>query len=152
MNLLNVRSPFLAVIALTLIALAMGCSAPPPFVAEPEALTGQVDSSLSAELQQRQKAMRRFLVAMQEGAGDAGQLQLIAPGIDFQLPFDKFLGDSKRLAKWEFDGAPDGTQVAVKLYFDDQTGGPIQPDKLKQERRVYTVTVSGNQARISKGK
>ncbi len=86
---------------------------------------------------------------MQEGVGNAEQLQLVAPGIQFKGSFDSFLEGAGRLARWEFEGAPSGNKVSVKLYFDDQASGPIDPSKLQLKQRTYVVAGTGNNIQIS---
>lgn len=138
--------------ALLIPVVVNGCSRSADFVAAPENLAGQVDKSLPIEAQRKQQAVARFLAAMQEGVGDAEQLQLVAPGIRYKESFGSFLEGAGRLARWEFEGAPDGNKVNVKLYFDDQASGPIDPKKLQLKQRTYVVSGSGNSIQIATAK
>jgi hypothetical protein len=131
--------------------LMVGCNGNSEFVATPESLVGKVDTTLPADAQKKQQAVSRFLAAMQEGVGDAEQLQLVAPGIRFK-EFDTFLEGAGRLARWEFEGVPSGNKVNVKLYFDSQASGPIDPKRLQLKQRSYVVTGSGNSVQISTAK
>jgi hypothetical protein len=127
----------------------LGCSGDSQFVAAPESLVGTLDTSLPADSQRKQQAVARFLCAMQEGVGDAGQLQLVAPGIRYADSFEAFFEGAGRLARWEFDGAPAGNTVAVKLYFDERASGPIDPANLKLAQRTYLVTAAGKTTQIA---
>jgi hypothetical protein len=133
------------------IGLVSGCGGNSDFIATPESLVGKVDTTLPVEAQKKQQAVLRFLAAMQEGVGDAEQLQLVAPGIRFK-EFGSFLEGTGRLARWEFEGAPNGNNVGVKLYFDSQASGPIDPSRLQLKQRTYVVSGSGNSIQISTAK
>ena len=136
---------------MVVLGVVTGCGGSSDFVATPESLVGKVDSTLPAEAQKKQQAVLRFLAAMQEGVGDAEQLQLVAPGIRFK-EFGSFLEGAGRLARWEFEGAPNGNNVSVKLYFDSQASGPIDPSRLQLKQRTYVVSGSGNSIQISTAK
>lgn len=133
-------------------ALVTGCSTQPAFVAAPESLIGVVDDALPADKKAKQQVVIRFLRAIQEGVGDAEQLQLVAPGIRYSGSFTGILQGHARIARWEFDGAPDGNRVAVKLYFDDLQGGPIDPAKLQEARAAFVLSKAGNAWQVADAK
>ena len=113
-------------------------------------LQGRVDTTLPAELQAKQQAVRRLLNGLQEGVGDAAGLAIYAPGIVYREKFEDFFNGAGQLARWEFSGRPQGNEVPVVLYFDDQNSGLVNPENVRREERVYLVSGSGQQYTISR--
>ena len=119
-------------------------------VQEPQHVQGRVDTTLPAELQAKQRAVRRLLNGLQEGVGDAAGLAIYSPGIVYREKFEDFFNGAGQLARWEFNGRPQGNEVPVVLYFDDQNSGLVNPENVRREERVYLVSGSGQQYTISR--
>ena len=104
-------------------------------------LRGVVDKTLPAESQQRQKVLALLFEQLQEGIADARVLGMFCPSVIFDEPIKNFYDGHRRLARWCFNGAPDGDRVPVILYFDDQQiGTPIVRASEDEEERTYIVT------------
>jgi hypothetical protein len=110
---------------------------------------GKVDTTLSAELQAKQQALRKFLNAVLEGVGDAGGLAIYAPGIDFRAKYEDLNGTSGRLVRWDFNGRPSGNDVPVVLVYVDPATGLVTPENERKVEKTFAVVRGGNRFSIS---
>ena len=134
--------------SILLLAAAVGCGEkeiPPEEAYTP--VSGDVDTSLSPELQQKQQALKSILDALSVEGLDLDQLPEQYPGLRFNESAEEFYERSGiNLDGWEFNGKPVGNDLPVVLYLNlDSTGRK----KLKVER-VYTVTGSRGRFTISR--
>ncbi len=120
--------------------------------AQPRSFQGQVDTSLPADKQARQQALKKFLNAVMEGVGDAGGLSIYAPGVDFRGRYEDFNGTSGRLVRWEFNGQPSGNDVPVVLFFADQTTGLVTSENEKRAEKIFAVSPAGSRFSITQKK
>ncbi len=129
-----------------LLAAMAGCGEPtvaPEDVYHPERLQGTVDKSLPAELQAKQEILAEALSVGLEG-NDIEDVSEYVSGVDFEEPTAAFLDGAIGLSRWEFGGKPDGNDVPVVLFLDED--GPDKEDR--RVERVYTVTGSSQRATI----
>ena len=127
---------------------AAGCSrTSADTVYRPEAYQGHRRCFIAARATAKQQAIWRLLNALQEGIGETIALRSFVPGVDFRESFEKFYEGAGRLVRWEFNGRPKGNEVPVVLYFDDQTSGPVDPEKERRGNECTSSRAAGSSLR-----
>ncbi len=131
---------------LLLLFLLPGCGKRPAAVEvyDESRVVGQVDPSLPEDAQARQQALKDVLDLIHRGI-EPQFIRNYQANLDFKESNKKFYGDNTFLKRWEFDGAPTGVDVPVRLTFVKES-----PEGNSEiiERRVYHVLDSGNVFRI----
>jgi len=127
-------------LAVAVLAALAGCGEtviPPEDAFDPEQVAGTVDESLPPKLRAKQEALSRFLTEIQAFE----PIDFFGPDhaeIYFRESHENFYDGTLTLARWRFDGPPEGDDVPVVLTFDmDQSGTNRQ-----EVQRVYRVTRS----------
>ena len=141
----------IAFLVISSLPLAIGCGGRVSGeVYRAEAFQGKVNTSLPAEQQARQVALRKLLNGLQEGMGETAALRIFLPDVNFRESFEQFFEGQKRLVRWDFNGVPNGKEVPVVLVFDDKDSGPVNAAAERRVERVYLVSASGRQATIAR--
>jgi hypothetical protein len=128
-----------------LLLLGCGTGSGPVETYKPHEYQGQVDTSLSPELQATQKVVKRVLDELQRGTGYES-LPELHPDVRLSESREAFFDGAIGLARWNFDGPPSGNDVPVVLYLREDS--PTNPER--QVRRTYTVTGSAGQYTIAR--
>ena len=131
--------------SLLLLAAAAGCGQKQIPPDESYARTsGEVDTSLSPDLQAKQQALKSLLDVLSLNSRGLGQLPRQNPSLKFNESLEDFLEPGAiGLAGWDFDGQPRGNDVPVVLHLNlDATGRHVL-----EVNRVYTV--SGPESRLT---
>lgn len=134
--------------SILMLAAAVGCGEneiPPEEAYTP--VSGDVDTSLPPDLQEKQQALKSILDALSVEGVDLDQLLDQNPNLRFNESSEEFYERGGiNLDGWEFNGKPVGNDLPVVLYLNlDSTGR----NKLKVER-VYTVTGSRGRFTITR--
>lgn len=100
-----------------LAACILGCgtrsSQPPITVTQ---MRGEVDISLPADQQQKQRAVKQVLDEIWRGTAIA-DLEKNISGVRFDATRETFFGDNLGISRWSFVGPPEGDIVVVSLTF-----------------------------------
>jgi hypothetical protein len=126
-------------VLLLLCLLAAGCGGGNDVATDnpylPEEFQGEVDPTLSPDLQARQGAIKQIFDGLLMFETDFGQFESYAPNIHFTEPRESFNPSGAGLFGWKFNGQPSGADIPVIVYLNETSTGPSEP-----QERVYSVT------------
>ena len=145
------RHRLFAMVPLPAVLLAVAClgrgetTVAPEDSYDPVQAAGTVDESLPRGLGAKQEMLSSVLVLLQQGI-EVDALADYEPGARFAESPEEFLEGALNLARWNFNGRPEGSDVPVVLFLteDADTG------KERRVERVYSVTGSATQFTISR--
>jgi len=117
----------------------MGCSKSETSVSvpnDPRELRGFADQGLPPAQAARQQALGNVLEDVRNGC-KLEEIKKRVSSIDFQETSETFLENGDKLAKWKFDGPPNGDAVSVVLFI---SSGSRDQESPKEIHRTYRVT------------
>ena len=104
----------------------------------PEARQGKVDKSLPKDAQARQKAVADVLTYLQE-ENPIYKIPNSLRGIEFAETEEQFFAGAPKLARWNFQGSPQGEEVPVVLQFATVNAARESDQAEKTVERTYVV-------------